>query len=102
MLSKCANSACSIAFRYLGEGRLYLIDSKAALARWHNSASGLKYVGKLCTYEYFWLCSSCCQEMTIQIDSTFEVKVACKRGRENSPELDISEASAGLMEVNVA
>jgi hypothetical protein len=102
MLSKCANPACSIPFRYLGEGRLYLIDSKAALARWQNPPAGLKYAGKSCTYEYFWLCSSCCLDMTVQIDNAFEVKVVRKRGRQNSSELDIWVRSTVLTEANVA
>jgi hypothetical protein len=71
MLSKCANPACSTPFRYLSEGKLYLIDSKAASVR-HDSQATLKYAGKPCTYAYLWLCSSCCRDMTIQIDHDLE------------------------------
>jgi len=101
MLSKCANPACSATFRFLGEGRLYLIDSKAASAR-HRAPAELKYAGRSCTHEYLWLCSSCSRDMTIQIDSDLEVKVARKRGIQNDSELGAPAASAGLKNINVA
>jgi hypothetical protein len=95
MLSKCANPDCSTTFRYLNEGKLYLIDSKAALVR-HGVRAGLKYAGKSCSYEYFWLCSLCCRDMMIQIDGHLEVKVARKRGIQNDSEPGISAARASL------
>ncbi len=60
MLSKCANPACSTTFRYLHEGKLYLIDTKAFAGR--KPPADLKYAGKASTLEYVWLCSSCCRE----------------------------------------
>jgi hypothetical protein len=50
MLSKCADPACSTTFRYLSEGKLYLIDSKEVLAR-HGARAELKYSGKSRSYE---------------------------------------------------
>jgi hypothetical protein len=90
MLSKCANPACSAMFRYLSEGKLYLVDSKAAVAR-HRSAE-LKYAGKSCNHEYLWLCSSCSRDMTIQITANLEVKVVRKRGIANDSEPRIPAA----------
>lgn len=66
MLSKCANQACSNPFRYFREGKLYLIDSKAQS-------------DKSRVLEYFWLCSSCCQELTIQIDEAYRATVVPKQ-----------------------
>ena len=66
MLSKCANPACSNTFRYFREGKLYLIDAK-------------EQPGKSRVLEYFWLCSSCCQDMTIQIDGGHAVTVFRKQ-----------------------
>ncbi len=100
MLSKCANPTCSNTFRYLSEGELYLIDSKAGSAR-HGVRAESKYAGKSCIYEYFWLCSSCCRDMTIQIDNNLEVKVARKREIRNGSEPDTPTASL-LKNVNVA
>jgi hypothetical protein len=87
MLSKCTNPACSTTFRYLSEGKLYLIDSKAVLVR-HGARAELKYAGKSCSYEYFWLCSSCCRDMTIQIDNKFEVSVVRLPGIRQGSEAD--------------
>lgn len=65
MLSKCANPACSNVFRYFHEGKLYLVDSKTA----STESRAL---------EYFWLCSGCCREMTIEIDHGHAVTVFSK------------------------
>jgi hypothetical protein len=92
MLSKCANATCSTKFRYLSEGKLYLIDSRAASARF-GVRGELKYAGRSCIYEYFWLCSSCCREMTIQIDNC-EVSVVRKRGMPQGHEPDLQGVSA--------
>jgi hypothetical protein len=50
MLSKCANPACSTTFRYLHEGRLYLIDPTEALAGHKPRCSS-----KSGPLEYAWL-----------------------------------------------
>ena len=73
MLSKCANPTCRTLFRYLHEGKLYLIGPKEALAR-HKPRCSAKS-GQI---EYAWLCSSCCLHLTIQIDEEFETRVVRK------------------------
>jgi hypothetical protein len=88
MLSKCASPTCSNTFRYLSEGKLYLIDAKSAFVR-HGARTNSEYAGKSCIYEYFWLCSSCCREMTIQIDNNFEVSVVRKPGIPQDSEPDL-------------
>ena len=70
MLSKCANPVCSNAFRYFHEGKLYLIESKDP-----SSTSR--------TLEYFWLCSSCSREMTIQMDDDHAVTVFRKQAAQS-------------------
>jgi hypothetical protein len=92
MLSKCANPTCFTTFRYLSEGKLYLIDSKAVLVR-HGARAESKCAGKSSIYEYFWLCSSCCRDMTIQIDNKFEVSVVRKRELTQDSEPDLQWAS---------
>lgn len=64
MLSKCANPQCTASFQYLREGKLFQIESG------HDSghAVGPQLLeGKRPTrrIEYFWLCGSCCAEMTL-------------------------------------
>jgi hypothetical protein len=66
MLSKCANPACSNTFRYFREGKLYVTEPKAR--------SGHSRV-----LEYFWLCSTCCRDMTIQIDHGHAVTACPKK-----------------------
>jgi hypothetical protein len=78
MLSKCANPTCETTFRYLREGRLYVIDPREVLAR-HNRKCSSKS-GQL---EYAWLCSSCSLYLTIQIDEEFGTKVVGKIEAEN-------------------
>jgi len=91
MLSKCANPACSTTFRYLSEGKLYLIDSKATWVR-HRARAESKYAGKSSIYEYCWLCSSCSREMTIQIDYDFQISVVRKRAIPQDSDPDLQRA----------
>jgi hypothetical protein len=73
MLSKCASPECRNEFRYLHEGKLYLIDSKAAFARREYPGQG-KREGKSAV-EYVWLCSTCCRDLTIHADPDFGISV---------------------------
>ncbi len=73
MLSKCANPTCGTLFRYLHEGRLYVIGPKEALARRKPRCSA-----KSGQIEYAWLCSSCSFHLTIQIDEEFGTRVVRK------------------------
>jgi hypothetical protein len=80
MLSKCASPGCSTPFRYLHEGKLYLIDRKAASAG-RKPPADLRYARKSRGLEYVWLCSSCCSDLTIQVDDDHGVRVVRKRRR---------------------
>ena len=73
MLSKCANPTCRTLFRYLHEGKLYVIGPEEALAR-HKPRCSTRS-GQI---EYAWLCSSCCLHLTIQIDEEFGTRVVRK------------------------
>ncbi len=73
MLSKCANPSCRTLFRYLHEGKLYVIGPKEALAR--HKPRGSAKSGQI---EYAWLCSSCCLHLRIQIDEEFGTRVVRK------------------------
>jgi hypothetical protein len=58
VVSKCANPDCSEEFRYLHQGKLFLLnptpDVQAATAGGHASM-----------YERFWLCERCCKKLTL-------------------------------------
>jgi hypothetical protein len=69
MLSKCANPICSARFRYLHEGRHYLVKSASGFdGRKQVSTSSSNYGSP----EYAWLCSACSFCMTIYIDEENE------------------------------
>lgn len=78
MLSKCANPTCRSLFRYLHEGKLYVIGPREVLARHKPSCSA-----KSGQIEYAWLCSSCCLHLTIQIDEEFGTRVVRKPKAKN-------------------
>ena len=78
MLSKCANPPCSAPFRYLREGRLYLLDYKAGFSG-RKPTADLKLLGTSRAFDCLWLCSSCCRDMTIQIDNDHRVRVVYKQ-----------------------
>lgn len=78
MLSKCANPTCPTVFRYLHEGKLYVIDPRGTLAG-HKPRSSSRS-GQM---EYLWLCSSCCLYLTIQIDEACEMRVVEKLAENN-------------------
>jgi hypothetical protein len=95
MLAKCANPDCSAVFRYLHEGKVYMVDSKAAFAG-SGRTNNAKIAGALYKCEYYWLCASCCRELTIQIDGDHRVRVALRREHENIFQSEISPADSGL------
>ena len=78
MLAKCANPACSARFRYLHEGKLFAIESKADSLR-RGPPSDPEYLGKSNSPQYFWLCSSCCGVMTVQPDRDHGISLVRKQ-----------------------
>jgi hypothetical protein len=78
MLSKCANPTCASIFRYLHEGRLYVIGPGEALAQ-----PKAKRASKFGQVEYAWLCASCSHYLTIQVDAEFGARVVRKLGANN-------------------
>jgi len=57
MLSKCANPACSAAFRYLRQGRIFNLELKTP--SWDGDAERNHKV------EHFWLCDRCARVMEV-------------------------------------
>ena len=79
MLAKCANPVCSATFRYLHEGKLFAIESKADSLK-RGPPADPEYTGKSHSPQYFWLCSSCCSAMTVESDGDHGISVVRKRG----------------------
>jgi len=91
MLSKCANPHCRSLFRYLHEGRLYVIGPKDALGRHKPTCRS----GQM---EYAWLCSSCSRYLTIEVDEEFGTRVIRKRETRNGRECG-SSANHGITDI---
>jgi hypothetical protein len=64
MLQKCANPACSVPFRSLREGKLFLTENRDSPAE----GRGVPSVRKL-RHEHFWLCESCSAHFTLRFDN---------------------------------
>jgi len=94
MLSKCANPVCPMTFRYIHEGRLYVIDPRDALAGQKPKCSSRS--GQL---EYAWLCSTCSVYLTIQIDEEFGMRVVRKLEAKNSFEFHPSDNDSTSMNI---
>lgn len=62
MLAKCTNPQCLSPFRYLGAGRLFRRDNEEVPAGFARIRP-----------EYFWLCASCSEVMTLRINEDGEV-----------------------------
>ena len=71
MLDKCANPACSAAFRRLRDGRVFVTEVEA------DRRSGAN--GPPRQLQYFWLCNSCCRTMTVIAEKGKRVQVVPRR-----------------------
>jgi len=86
MLSKCANPTCSAQFRYLHDGKVFRVDleeraaartpvrhappADLAVARIPVGIAGPQLLSSQNTRrpEYFWLCGTCSEQMTLGSD----------------------------------
>lgn len=66
MLHKCANPSCSVPFRSLREGKLFLAETLPTDP--HSNSDGSRR--KLRRREHFWLCNSCSVHFTLRFDPT--------------------------------
>jgi len=62
MLHKCANPTCTVPFRSLREGKLFLAETFPADP---NAGTERR---KLRRREHFWLCDACCAHYTLRFD----------------------------------
>jgi len=63
MLAKCANPECSEVFRYLHEGKIFLLSPTPEV----EIVAGNAHPS---LYERFWLCDKCSKQMTVVWDGT--------------------------------
>jgi hypothetical protein len=60
MIAECANPRCSKPFRYLHEGRLFVMPSSC-----HSRS---REVGRANRVKYAWLCHGCAETLDIQFE----------------------------------
>ena len=64
MLRKCANPACTVPFRSLREGKLFLAEAPPNGP--DSSLDGSRK--KVPRREHFWLCQACADHFTLRFD----------------------------------
>lgn len=68
MLHKCANPDCSIPFRHLREGKLFLAENEH-LPRRRSGSRRTRMAASLRRLEHYWLCAQCAQQFTLAYDA---------------------------------
>jgi len=72
MLSKCANPPCNRKFRYLHQGKLFVLKSAHKVDR---SSSRVNFAGHVDGIQYAWLCDKCAGKYEVALDPDDRVKV---------------------------
>jgi hypothetical protein len=72
MLSKCANPGCTAVFLYLHQGKLFRLDVSSDLP---SSSTLPKETKNGLRTEFFWLCTQCAAELTIDYARSTGVSV---------------------------
>jgi hypothetical protein len=67
MLHKCANPNCSIPFRHLREGKLFLAENEHPPRR-RNGSLRVR-TPSVRRIEHYWLCAQCAQQFTLAYDA---------------------------------
>ena len=65
MLRKCANPTCTVPFRSLREGKLFLAEAPACDLEDANDGFRKKHPRR----EHFWLCEPCAAHFTLRFDT---------------------------------
>ena len=88
MLQKCANPACSVPFRSLREGKLFLAENNFfSSGSTTNSRTRPRR-------EYFWLCQECSTYLTLRFDTSRGVMMTVPL-REREPRFLVRATSDG-------
>ncbi|HKS74696.1 MAG TPA: hypothetical protein VJQ82_15945 [Terriglobales bacterium] len=90
MLSKCANPDCSQPFRYITEGKLFVIE---AAAMGPLCGRKRKKAGLARRVEYRWLCDECSQYLTIAFQpGRGSITVPLRTRLAGAPQSSLSES----------
>ncbi len=76
MLSSCANPSCANKFRYLHQGKLFLLRSNDNR---RITSARLDFAGSVDHLHYAWLCDQCSHEFEVLLDAeNNDVKVRAR------------------------
>jgi hypothetical protein len=77
MLSKCANPACTEAFHYFGQGRLFEVHFEDAelCEKAGRVPFELELKKQAKSVEHFWLCPKCSDNLTVALDRQNNVSI---------------------------
>ena len=64
MIEKCVNPFCNQPFRYLGHGKVFVVEFPPRVAEHCHRVAGRR--------EHFWLCEECAQTMTVAVRRDFD------------------------------
>lgn len=78
MVSKCANPACGVPFRYLHTGQLFRVETAAGFERRRSMGRDAADAKPLRRLEFFWLCENCARGMTVMFDKDVGVTVRAR------------------------
>ena len=86
MLSKCANPACSIPFRRLREGKLFVVETEYLAASDQHEGMSFRRAKALRRVEHYWLCEECSNLITLTFDrERGMITVPLPEARSNPP-----------------
>jgi hypothetical protein len=95
MLAKCCNPSCDAVFRYLYEGRVFVLENDPTVGRETSKRP-----------EYFWLCERCSSKMTLRLGEDTPVVAMLLlheiQERTDGVVLDSPDRKAGLTLRNIA
>jgi hypothetical protein len=76
MLTKCANPKCNAQFRYLHEGKLFIVDNGPA--RRHCAERRATNNQTNDQLGYYWLCSTCSRSMVVVSGQSVQARLPAK------------------------
>ena len=75
MLSKCANVACTLPFRYSSQGKIFRVEMSRSVAAEAIAEFGEFQPSRSRWTEFFWLCAECSRHMVVVADCRSRFRV---------------------------
>jgi|SRR5690349_8375315 len=102
MVSKCANPECSAPFLYFHAGKLFRLEVATGVERRRNLGHDETAKKPLRHIEFYWLCDSCAERMTLSFEKGSGISVRPQVCEEPGRKAPKSAAAAAGVSVSVA